>query len=70
MQRMQCFIFMVCWVKKGSTSWVARAGRAAASWYTPRPIHRNNLHTQHYDEDHAARFFFRKIFLAVAAHIA
>ena len=28
MQRMQCFIFMVCWVKKGSTSWVARAGRA------------------------------------------
>ena len=31
MQRMQCFIFMVCWVKKGSTSWVARAGRAAAS---------------------------------------
>jgi hypothetical protein len=28
MQRMQCFIFMVCWVKKGSTSWVAHIAEA------------------------------------------
>ena len=70
MQRMQCFIFMVCWVKKGSTSWVARAGRAAASPYTPRPIHRNNLHTQHYMTKITRRGFSSGKFLAVAAHIA
>jgi hypothetical protein len=46
MQRMQCFIFMGCWVKKGSGQPTVLGRARAGSSYRPRPIHRKIIFTR------------------------
>ena len=71
MQRMQCFIFMGCWVKSQPATVLGRArGLPIRRVQFTGIIFTRTVRRAAHDEDHAARFFFGKIFLPVAAHIA